>query len=158
MSSIKSVACAAFALASVANAHYQLTTPPTIGFSDDKEPIGPCGGFTPDFSKKDAITDFHVGGQPVGMNLFHSQTNWLFRATLDETASGNWTQLFPIIQQSGIGKFCEKAVPAPESWVGKQGVLSVVANAPDGLLYQVRFLLILLCLRATGSLDMTGSL
>ncbi|OIW32867.1 hypothetical protein CONLIGDRAFT_558529, partial [Coniochaeta ligniaria NRRL 30616] len=119
-----------------ANAHFNLIAPPTIGFDDDKEGNGPCGGFTPDFTNKSALIDFHVGGEPFAMKLGHPQANWLFRGTLDETASSNWTQLFPIVQQSGLGLFCESAVPAPESWVGKQGVVGVVANAVDGLLYQ----------------------
>lgn len=136
MASIKSIACAAFALLSIANAHFNLNTPTSAGFNEDDEDKGPCGGATLDFDKQ-AVSDFHVGGQPVGMLSGHTQTNWLFRGTLDKTASGNWTQLYPILQQSGAGKFCEKAVPAPESWVGKQGLLGVVANGPDGLLYQV---------------------
>lgn len=137
MASVKSVASAAIFFLSVANAHFNLIAPPTIGFDDDKEGVGPCGSFTPDFKNESALVDFHVGGEPVAVKLGHSQANWLFRATLDETASGNWTQLFPIVQQSGLGLFCEPAIPAPESWVGKQGVVSVVANAVDGLLYQV---------------------
>ncbi|KAB5517521.1 hypothetical protein GE09DRAFT_1230871 [Coniochaeta sp. 2T2.1] len=136
MSSFKSVAAAALLLASTATAHFTLTTPPTIGFEDKSEGTGPCGGFTPDFSDKSKLVDFHVGGEPVGVQLGHSQANWLFRGTLDETAAGNWTQLFPIVQQSGLGFFCESAIPAPEEWVGKQGVVGIVANAVDGLLYQ----------------------
>lgn len=137
MASFKAVASAAIFFISAANAHFNLIAPPTIGFDDDKESNGPCGGFTPDFTNKSALVDFHVGGEPVALKLGHSQANWLFRGTLDETASGNWTQLFPIVQQSGLGLFCETAIPAPESWVGKQGVVGVVANAVDGLLYQV---------------------
>lgn len=136
MASVKSVVCAAFVLLSLASAHFNLITPTSIGFSDDGEGVGPCGNFMPDFSNKSALVDFHVGGEPVAVKLGHTQANWLYRATLDQTASGNWTQLFPIVQQSGLGAFCEPAIPAPSGWVGKQGVFSIVANAPDGLLYQ----------------------
>ncbi|TPX10411.1 uncharacterized protein E0L32_008630 [Thyridium curvatum] len=135
MAPLASLSAAALLLFStVANAHFTLQTPPTIGFDDDKEGTGPCGGFAPDFSKPTA--EFHVGGEPVGAKMLHPQAKWLFRATLDEKASGNWTQLFPIVFQSGLGEICEPAIPAPESWVGKNGVFSIVANAPDGLLYQ----------------------
>lgn len=137
MASYKAVASAAVLFLSAASAHFNLITPPSIGFVETNEGTSPCGGFTPDFSNKSAISDFHVGGEPIAMKLGHPQANWLFRGTLDETASGNWTQLFPIIMQSGLGLFCESAVPAPESWVGKQGVIGVVADAVDGLLYQV---------------------
>jgi hypothetical protein len=138
MASLKIVASAALVFVSGASAHFNLKVPPTIGFEDSKEGTGPCGGFTPDFSDKSKVVDFHVGGEPVAMSLGHSQANWLFRGTLDQTGGSNWTQLFPIVQQSGLGSFCETAIPAPESWVGKQGVLGVVANAVDGVLYQVR--------------------
>lgn len=140
MASFKAAASAAVLFLSAADAHFNLITPPTIGFDESKEGTGPCGSFTPDFSNASVVFDFHVGGEPVAINLGHPQANWLFRGTLDETASTNWTQLFPIVMQSGLGHFCESAVPAPESWVGKQGVVSVVADAVDGLLYQVGLL------------------
>ena len=128
---------AASLLPLLASAHFKLNAPPTIGFDEDQEGTDPCGGFTPDFSKNN-VSDFHVGGEPVVLFLGHPQANWLFRATLDTTASSNWTQIFPIVQQSGLGDFCEPSITAPEGWIGKQGVVGIVANAVDGLLYQVR--------------------
>lgn len=124
-------------LPALASAHFNLNAPAAAGtFDEDTEGNGPCGGITVDFAK-DTVSDFHVGGEPVAMLLGHPQANWLFRGTLDETAGGNWTQLFPITQQVGLGDFCEPSITAPESWVGSKGVLGVVADAPDGLLYQV---------------------
>ena len=120
----------------LASAHFQLNAPPTIGFDEDNEGKGPCGGFTPDFTK-DNVTDFHVGGEPIALFLGHPQADWLFRGTLDTSASGNWTQLFPIVRQSGLGDFCEPGISAPSAWVGQQGVVGIVAQAVDGLLYQV---------------------
>lgn len=129
---------AASALTGV-RAHFTLNYPTTIGFDEDKEDTGPCGSYTPDFST-DTVDDFYVGGDNVAVNLLHSQGNWLFRATLDTSVTTNdgdtWTQLFPIVQQSGLGKFCEPAIAVPESWAGQQGVVGVVVDAPDGLLYQ----------------------
>lgn len=126
-------------LCSTASAHFKLNSPPTIGFSDDDEGKAPCGGFTPDFSAgaKTKPTEFHVGGEAVSLLLAHPQANWLFRGTLDQSAAGGWKQLFPIVTQTGLGDFCEPAVTAPEKWVGKTGVVGVVADGPDGLLYQV---------------------
>ncbi|CAK7267279.1 hypothetical protein SEPCBS119000_002461 [Sporothrix epigloea] len=136
MPSLASAAVLLAASAAVVNAHFTLDYPPTIGFSDDDEGTGPCGSFTPDFSK-DNVTDFHVGGDNIAIHLLHPQGTWFYRATLDETAaSNNWTQLFPEIQQTGLGKFCEPLIPAPESWVGQKGVIGVVVDGPDGLLYQ----------------------
>ncbi|KAL1873471.1 hypothetical protein VTK73DRAFT_919 [Phialemonium thermophilum] len=136
MAPVVSLASATLLFLSAANAHFTLNTPPSFGFTEDKEAIAPCGGFTPNFDDKSKVSDYHVGGEPIGMKLGHPQANWLFRATLDSPDTKNWTQLFPIVMQSGLGLFCETSVPAPDSWVGKQGILSVVANAPDGILYQ----------------------
>ena len=125
-------------LPSLAAAHFTLNAPTSVGpFDEDTEATSPCGGVTVDFST-DNITDFHVGGEPIALFLGHVTANWLFRATLDESASSNWTQLYPIFTQTGLGDYCQPAVAAPESWAGQHGVLGVVADAPDGLLYQVR--------------------
>ena len=128
---------ALLAAASLANAHFVLSFPPTIGFNDDKEDVGPCGGFTPDFAT-DNLTDFFVGGDNIATNLLHAQGTWLYRATLGAStgADANWTALFPEVQQTGLGKFCQPSVTAPAAWAGHKGVLSVVVDAPDGLLYQ----------------------
>ncbi|KAK4238050.1 hypothetical protein C8A03DRAFT_44149 [Achaetomium macrosporum] len=123
---------------STANAHFTLTQPPSLegdNFNEAAEDNAPCGGGTPDLSSN-TLTDFHVDGESVQVFLSHPQANYLFRATLDSSASGNWTQLFPIVQQSGRGNFCEPAVTAPRDWVGKRGFLGIACNAPDGMLYQ----------------------
>lgn len=117
-------------------AHFLLNYPPTIGFDDDLESDAPCGSFTVDFSK-DNVTDFHVDGDAIAVQSIHPEATWLFRATLDLTASGNWTDLLPAVQQTGLGDFCETNVKAPSSWTGKQGVIGVVQDAADGILYQV---------------------
>lgn len=127
---------ALFALAAVANAHFLLNHPATIGFDDDLEGAAPCGSFTPDFSK-DNITDWHVSGDFISATLAHPQSNWLFRGTLDQTGQSNWTELFPIVQQSGLGDFCEPSVAVPSDWSGNKGLIGVVADGPDGILYQV---------------------
>lgn len=130
-------------LPALAAAHFNLNAPTAVGpFDEDTEATAPCGGLTVDFSA-DTVTEFHVGGEPIAMKLGHPTANWLFRATLDDTAASNWTQLYPILTQNGIGDYCQPAVAAPESWVGQQGVLGVVADAADGLLYQVG----LICIR-----------
>jgi hypothetical protein len=124
-------------LLSTATAHFELIQPPPLGDgNEDGQVNGPCGGVTVNLDE-DAKTDFHVGGDAVAVLLAHPQANWLIRGTLDSTASGNWTQLFPIVMQSGHGNFCEPAVAAPAEWAGKKGIISTVCNAPDGLLFQV---------------------
>ena len=117
-------------------AHFTLQHPPTIGFDDDLETTPPCGSFTVDFSK-DNVTDFHVDGDFIAVTSIHPQATWLFRATLDQTASGNWTSLLPAVQQTSIGAYCETDVKVPSAWVGTRGVIGIVQDAPDGILYQV---------------------
>lgn len=125
-------------LASLSSAHFLMNYPDSIGFDDDKEGTSPCGGFTPDLSSgSKQLVDFHVGGDSLAMRATHNQVTWLFRVTLDGTASSGWKQIFPIVQQSGLGDFCEPHITLPASYAGKKGVIGVVTDAPDGLLYQV---------------------
>ncbi|KAK1758313.1 hypothetical protein QBC47DRAFT_411022 [Echria macrotheca] len=135
MATTQSIAAALLLLTAGAQAHFTLNYPPSIGFDDAKEGTGPCGGVTPDFSKNE-FTDFHVGGDNVGTRTSHPQGNWLYRVTLDPGASANWTQVYPIVQQSGIGDFCAPLVRIPDEFVGKQGILSVVGSGGHGFLYQ----------------------
>lgn len=118
-------------------AHFEMRSPKSIGFSDDKEDKAPCGGFTPDFGSN-KVVDFHVKGEALAMRMTHQQCNWLFRATTDQKAESGWQQLFPVVMQSGLGDFCQPRVTAPSDFVGKRGVVGVVSSAVDGLLYQVR--------------------
>ncbi|GJC86185.1 uncharacterized protein ColLi_09023 [Colletotrichum liriopes] len=121
------------ALTSLATAHFSLSIPKPLGDSDDKQGTAPCGGYTPSSSSE--TVDFHVEGDAVGMENGHPQTNWLFRATLDQTAAGGWTQLFPIVMQTGLGNFCEPQIVVPSNFTGQKGIIGIVAHSPDGLLY-----------------------
>ncbi|KAI1844452.1 hypothetical protein JX266_009339 [Neoarthrinium moseri] len=135
MSLLSSVSAALLLLGSC-QAHFLLKSPAPVGvFKDDDEPNAPCGGYTPDFSTN-TITNFAVGGDAISTQSSHPQTNYLYRITTDQSAGGNWTEIYPIVQQSGLNTFCVPAVTVPESYVGQTAVLSVVANGPDGLLYQ----------------------
>ncbi|KAL7819544.1 hypothetical protein V8C44DRAFT_318420 [Trichoderma aethiopicum] len=132
-----SVVPAILSLASLSQAHFLMNYPKSIGFSDDDEGTSPCGSFTPDLSSGSSqLVDFHVGGDSLAMRSTHPQTNWLFRVTLDGSAKSDWQQIFPIVQQSGLGNFCEPQITLPSSFEGKKGVIGIVADGPDGLLYQ----------------------
>lgn len=138
MAPFRSLVAAALLFLSAANAHFELHKPvPLEGDSMDekKEGNAPCGGGAPDLAQNKA-TDFHVDGDSVAVLLGHPQAKWLIRGTLDAKAAGGWTQLFPIVLQSGHGNFCEPVVAAPKDWAGKKGFISTVCDAPDGLLYQ----------------------
>jgi hypothetical protein len=126
------------ALVGQTSSHFLLNYPPTIGFDDDLEGTAPCGSFTIDFST-DNVTDFHVGGDALAMTSIHPQATWLFRASLGEAATPkNWTSLLPAVLQTGLGDYCEQDVIVPADFAGQKGVIGVVQDAPDGILYQVR--------------------
>jgi hypothetical protein len=116
------------------NAHFLLLSPTSAGFDDNKEDVNPCGGFVPNF---DNSTDFFVDGDSIAVQSTHPVANWLFRATLDDAAAGNWTNLVPSILQNGVGDFCKTDVTVPASYAGQQGVIQIIQEATDGALYQV---------------------
>ncbi|KAH9906425.1 hypothetical protein F4778DRAFT_778820 [Xylariomycetidae sp. FL2044] len=136
MLSLLPAATAALLFACTARSHFTVQFPPPIGeFKDEEEGTGPCGGYTPDLASLDA-TDFHVDGDAIATFSSHPQTDWLFRITADNSASGNWTEIYDIVQQSGPGNYCTPAVTVPSEWVGKKAILNLVANGLDGMLYQ----------------------
>jgi hypothetical protein len=129
--------CLALGLAQV-NAHFLLNYPTTVGFNDDQEGTAPCGGFDVSFAN---VTNFYVGGDSIAVTSTHPASTWLFRATLDTKAAGNWSVLLPAIAQATLGQFCEKSVTVPASFAGQQGVIQVIEDAVDGQLFQVRIAL-----------------
>jgi hypothetical protein len=122
-------------LATQTSAHFYLTHPQGLGTNANNEEISPCGGFMPTFTD---TTDYYVGGDAINVVTSHPQVNMLFRATLDTTAQGNWSVLYPVIATYGLGSFCIPTVPAPKEFAGKNGVVQVIQNGEDGLLFQVR--------------------
>ncbi|ESZ98377.1 hypothetical protein SBOR_1255 [Sclerotinia borealis F-4128] len=117
------------------SAHFLLNYPATYGFNDDAEGTAPCGGFSVAYDHN--VTEFHVDGDSIAMTSTHPTTTWLFRAMVgDDTAAANWTNLIPTIQQTGLGDFCEPTITVPSTFAGNKGVVNVVADGPDGLLYQ----------------------
>ncbi|KAI1321105.1 hypothetical protein F5Y16DRAFT_417134 [Xylariaceae sp. FL0255] len=123
-------------LASTAHAHFTVQYPDTIAqFDDDTEGQAPCGGTVPDLSTLPA-QNFSTSGSYIEATTVHPQTNWLFRITTDNSAAGNWTQVYDIVQQINPGKYCQTSVVIPEAWVGRKAILGIVADGPDGVLYQ----------------------
>lgn len=43
----------------------------------------------------------------------------------------------PAVQQTALGDFCESGLKVPSTWAGSKGVIGIVQDAADGLLYQV---------------------
>jgi hypothetical protein len=57
---MRSVALLILSLPSIARGHSSLNYPPTIGFDDDKEGEGPCGGFSVAFNNMAAFYKVHI--------------------------------------------------------------------------------------------------
>jgi hypothetical protein len=125
-------------LGNLAAGHFLLNYPPSIGFNDDMEGTGPCGGFTPIFN--DSLPSVTVGRFPVELRSTHPQADWLFRATLDKKAPFNWTNLLPVVTERGLGDFCIPNIKAPAEFAGQSGLIQVMQDAVDGILFQVSFI------------------
>lgn len=119
----------------LAAGHFNLNYPVSLGFNDDKESEGPCGGFQVDFTGN--VTNITVGNFPISLRSGHPQADWLFRVTLSKADPFNWTNLLPVVDETGLGFFCLENVMAPAEFAGKQGLVQVIQNAADGALYQV---------------------
>lgn len=122
-------------LVHTSHGHFTINYPTPLGSDSNNEGIGPCGGFK--FSDAPSVSEFHVGGDAIALVTTHPQANILFRATLDTTASENWSQLWPIVGQYGLGAYCQASVTVPAGWAGSNGIIQVIEDAVDGTLYQV---------------------
>ncbi|KAK6529401.1 hypothetical protein TWF281_008577 [Arthrobotrys megalospora] len=116
-----------------ATAHFVLQVPTSLGFSDINEVQAPCGGF--DTTSRNKVTNWPIGGHPIGVVTTHPNAHWQIRAALLENTQ-EFVDLIPNIIQDGMGNFCLMSVPGIANWVGKDAVLQLVQTAVDGQLYQ----------------------
>ncbi|EPS37515.1 hypothetical protein H072_8797 [Dactylellina haptotyla CBS 200.50] len=123
----------AAALLPAATAHFVLQVPVSLGFEDEKEDQSPCGGF--DIKGRTTVTDWPIGGYPIGVVSTHPDAVWQIRAALLENTS-EFVDLVPDIKQQGMGNFCLSSIPGYAAWVGKDAVLQVIQTAADGQLFQ----------------------
>lgn len=115
--------------------HFLLTYPPSIGFEDSREGKGPCGDFPIVFNNMTTPSvNITVGSFPIEVQNTHPQAAWLLRATLSHQAPFNWTNLLPVVSETGIGQFC---VPDLGEFAGFPGIIQVVQEYESQLLYQV---------------------
>ncbi|EPS37484.1 hypothetical protein H072_8800 [Dactylellina haptotyla CBS 200.50] len=121
-------------LIAVANAHFFMETPTTIGFDDTKLTIAPCGGFDPS-DRSAGVTEWPVLGYPIAVVTTHLNVNWTYKAALLSDLD-NWVDIFPRIHQTGIAEFCLPQVPGIPAWIGQDAVVQIIQEAPDGLLHQ----------------------
>jgi hypothetical protein len=114
-------------------AHYTLDYPPTTGFDEDSEPTSPCGTFNPTTSN---LTAWPLVGGEIAIDSHHPQMTIICRAQL--MGSSSWFNLTNgFITMTGLGELCISANPVPANWSGQAGVIQVIGQPPDGILYQV---------------------
>jgi len=122
-----------FLLATLTSAHFTLDYPYTTGFDEDQEPNAPCGGFPPSLSN---LTDYPLSGGEIAVDLHHPEALFLFRAQLMN--SDSWVNLSDgFVDMVGLGEGCIHALAVPSNWSGQVGVIQVICQPPDGILYQV---------------------
>jgi hypothetical protein len=124
------------ALTELTSAHFLLNYPPTLGFDDDIEGTSPCGGFPVVFNSSDVQVP--VDGFPIALRSTHPEADWLFRATVSQKEPFNWTNLLPVVHETGLGDFCIPNFKVPAEFAGQAGVLQIMQDAADGELYQVQ--------------------
>jgi hypothetical protein len=125
-----------FLWSSLSSAHFLVQTPTPLGDNINNEDVSPCGGFSP--SPTNNVTDFHVGGDAIGLTTLHAQSYFAYRGQVGTSLSpANWTVLIPTVEEYGLNGFCEPSVAVPASWTGQQGLLQIIQDAEDGVHYQV---------------------
>ncbi|KAK6520192.1 hypothetical protein TWF506_000475 [Arthrobotrys conoides] len=127
-----------FSLLGVSSTHFILEVPTSIGFDDEFEDIGPCGGF--DQTNRTGLTQtkWPKKGGPIGVVSTHSTAIWEFRASV-VPFNNRWVNLSPnITQTAGLGSICFSNIPGPKNplWYGRKGVIQVIQHGHHGALYQ----------------------
>jgi hypothetical protein len=123
------------ALAPAVFAHFQVNVPTPWNGNIDNEDTSPCGAATPSTTS----SDFHVGGDAIGLTSLHAQCFLAYRGILgNDPTSSNWTVLIPTVEEFGLNGFCEPSIAVPASWAGSAGLLQIIQHAEDGVHYQVR--------------------
>ncbi len=135
MMPLRSLTAATLLFFSTANAYFYLLQPPPLEGNKpelESQIFAPCGGArSPDPSSPTA--DFHVDGDSVAIMLGQKQGNIMIGASLNPKATADWIQLFPIVQQTGEGNFCQPSVTAPKEYIGKTGYIGIVLNGAEVL-------------------------
>jgi|ERR1700727_1795722 hypothetical protein len=122
-----------FGFVGVAFAHFTLDFPPTTGFDEDSEPTAPCGTFNP---STDNLTAWPLSGGEIALDSHHPELTLLARAQLMN--ADTWVNLTNgFLEMTGLGELCIDAGSVPGNWSGQVGVVQVIGQPPDGILYQV---------------------
>lgn len=81
-------------LAAVAQSHFVLESPTSLGYNDAKEATGPCDTFG--LTARTNVTNWPLGGYPISLWTTHPKVTFVFRtALLSDTNS--WVNFIPPI-------------------------------------------------------------
>ncbi|KAF3941998.1 hypothetical protein ABW19_dt0202373 [Dactylella cylindrospora] len=124
-----------------ASAHFILEVPASLGFDDENEDLGPCGGFDQTNRTGGVQTNWPKKGGPVGIVTTHDEAIWEFKASV-VPFTDRWVNLSDNVTQSaGVGSICFSNIPGPRNplWYGRKGVIQVIQHGHHGPLYQCAF-------------------
>ena len=122
----------------VAESHFLLNYPPSIGFSSDNETIAPCGGYDLIFNNITAPSvSVTVDAFTIEVLSTDAQAKWLMRATMSRSAPFDWTNLLPVMSETGTGDFCVPDLALPPGFAREAGVIQVVQDVMGLVTYQV---------------------
>lgn len=94
-----------------------------------------CGGVATEPS--DSTVDLTVDQFAVSIRSSHPEGHWSFNIANSTSPPFNWTSITNIVETQGVGDFCLPALSIPAEYAGSSGVLQIIDNASDGMLYQV---------------------
>jgi hypothetical protein len=86
-------------LLSVANGHFVLQLPTSLGFDDEREGEFPCGGFSP--HSRTNVTLWPVKGFAVSVLTTHSEATWEYKAALLSDLY-HWVRVTKVLSQTGV--------------------------------------------------------
>ena|ERR1700736_3119482 len=113
--------------------HFTLDYPGTTGFDETSEPTPPCGTFNPSSTN---VTSWPLSGGQIAIDSHHPEMTILMRAQL--MGSTSWVNLTSgFLLMTGLGELCINAGAVPANWNAQIGVIQVIGQPPDGILYQV---------------------
>src|SRR5664279_4982494 len=91
-------------LAAVANSHFVLTYPTSLGYNDASEAVSPCDTFNPTDRSK-GVQDWPIAGAGFVVITTHTSVTWDIKAALVSDTS-TWVPLTLVLSQTGVGFFC----------------------------------------------------
>lgn len=121
--------------ATLSSAHFQILYPPQgYEFSEEEQTTGPCGGPIPEVNGE--TVDVQVDQFAISVRSGHPKGAWSFSYTNSTSEPLNFTEI-STLEVQGVGDFCLTSFSVPSELAGSSGIVQVVNNAEDGMLYQV---------------------